>query len=91
MIEYRWTALPNINKSFAAGLAAFAETGGAWFNGSRKRDGTDAGVGLRFGPLRSPANVGASRVDLVRRFATDRLAAGWVMVVGTGFTFDYLR
>jgi hypothetical protein len=91
MIEYRWTVLPSIGKSLAAGVAVFGETGGAWFNGSARRDGKDAGVGLRFAPLRSPANVGATRVDLVRRFASDRVVAGWVVVVGTGFTFDALR
>ena len=91
MAEYRWTVLPNVRKSFAAGVAAFGETGGAWFNGSSPRYGKDAGVGIRFAPLRSAATIGASRIDLVRRFATDRAAAGWVVVVGTGFTFDALR
>jgi hypothetical protein len=91
MFEYRWTALPNVAGSFAAGVAAFGETGGAWFTGSPPRYGTDAGLGIRFAPLRSPANVGATRIDFVRRFKTDRAAAGWVMVVGTGFTFDNLR
>ena len=89
--EYRWTVFPNIAKSFAMGVAAFGETGGAWFDGSPKRFGSDAGVGLRTAPIRSAANVGASRFDLVRRFATDREPAGWVVVVGTGFTFDALR
>ncbi len=91
LLEYRWTALPNFLGVFAAGVAAFGETGGAWFNGSRKRDGKDAGVGLRFAPIRSAANIGATRIDLARRFATDRTPAGWVVVVGTGFPFDYLR
>jgi len=90
-VEYRFTALPNIAGLFAAGVAAFAETGGAWYNGSRPRDGANAGVGLRFAPLRSAANVGATRIDLARRFATDRQAAGWVVVVGSGFTFDFVR
>ncbi len=91
MFEYRWTALPNVANAFAAGVALFGETGGAWFNGSPKRSGSDAGLGIRFAPLRSPANVGATRIDFVRRFKTDRDAAGWVVVVGTGFTFDNLR
>ncbi len=89
--EYRWTVLPSVAKSFAAGIAAFGEVGGAWFNGSTPRYGKDAGVGLRTAPIRSAANIGASRFDLVRRFATDRDPAGWVVVVGTGFTFDALR
>ena len=91
MIEYRWTVLPSIAKSFAAGVAAFGEAGGAWFSGSPARYGKDAGVGVRFAPLRSAANVGVTRIDLVRRFATDRQLPGWVFVVGTGFTFDALR
>lgn len=91
MLEYRWTALPNVAGAFAAGVAAFGETGGAWYKGSPTRFGSDAGVGLRFAPLRSPANVGATRIDFVHRFKTDRDPAGWVVVVGTGFTFDNLR
>jgi hypothetical protein len=91
MLEYRWTTFPNIARSFAAGVAAFAETGGAWYSGSRARDGKDAGVGVRFAPLRAPVGIGASRIDFVRRFATDVQPAGWVVVVGTGFAFDGLR
>lgn len=91
LLEYRWTTFPRIAGSMAAGVAAFAESGGAWYNGSRPRDGKDAGVGLRLSPLRSASNMGSTRMDLVRRFATDREPAGWVFVVGTGFTFDALR
>ncbi len=91
VVEYRWTVFPQIAKSFAAGVALFAETGGAWFNGSPRRDGKDAGIGLRTAPIRSAANIGASRFDLVRRFKTDREPAGWLFVVGTGFTFDYMK
>ena len=91
VIEYRYTVLPNILSSFALALAGFAETGGAWYDGTPKRDGSDAGVGVRFAPLRSAAQIGATRVDLVRRFANDRQPAGWLVVIGTGFTFDALR
>lgn len=91
MLEYRWTALPNVAGSYAAGLAAFAETGGAWYRGSRARDGKDVGAGLRLAPLRDASNKGATRLDLVWRFATDRERAGWVFVLGSGFTFDALR
>jgi hypothetical protein len=91
VLEYRYTALPNILGAFAAGVAAFAETGGAWYSGSPQRSGSDAGVGIRYAPLRSASNIGAGRFDLVRRFATDRQPAGWVVVIGTGFTFDGLR
>jgi len=91
MLEYRWITFPRIGKSFAAGLAAFAEHGGAWYAGSPRRSGSDAGLGVRFAPIRSAANVGATRVDLVRRFANDREPAGWLVVIGTGFSFDALR
>lgn len=91
VIEYRWITFPRIGRSFAAGLAAFAENGGAWYDGSTRRSGSDAGLGVRFAPIRSAANVGATRVDLVRRFANDREPAGWSVVIGTGFAFDALR
>ena len=91
MLEYRYTVLPAFMGSFAAGVAAFAETGGAWYSGTRPRDGKDAGIGLRGAPIRAAGSVGATRIDLVRRFATDRTPAGWLVVLGTGFTFDALR
>ena len=91
LLEYRWTVFPSIAKSFAAGVAVFGETGGAWFNGSPVRSGSDAGIGLRYAPLRSASNIGATRLDLVRRFETNRQPAGWVVVIGTGFTFDAFR
>lgn len=91
VIEYRYTALPNILGSFALALAGFAETGGAWYDGSPRRTGSDAGLGVRFAPLRTAALIGATRIDLVRRFENDRVPAGWLVVVGTGFTFDALR
>jgi hypothetical protein len=91
LIEYRATLLPALAGALAVGVAGFAETGGAWYGGSRARTGTDAGIGIRTAPIRSAGNIGISRIDLVRRFATDVTPAGWVIVVGTGFTFDFLR
>jgi hypothetical protein len=91
VLEYRYTVLPAFMGSFAGGVAAFAESGGAWYNGAPVRDGKDAGAGLRFAPIRSAGTVGATRLDLVRRFANDRQPAGWLVVLGTGFTFDGLR
>lgn len=91
MIEYRYTVLPNIIGAFAAGVAVFAETGGAWYAGTPVRTGRDAGIGLRTAPIRAAGSVGATRMDLVYRFATDRQRAGWEFVLGTGFTFDSLR
>jgi hypothetical protein len=91
MVEYRWTALPNIGGLAAAGIAAFAERGGAWFSGSPARYGSDAGFGLRVAPLRDAPSIGATRLDMAYRFQTDRQPPGWVFVLGTGFTFDALR
>jgi hypothetical protein len=91
MIEYRYTVLPNIIGALAAGIAVFAENGGAWYAGTPVRTGSDAGIGLRTAPTRAAGSVGATRMDLVYRFATDRQPAGWVFVLGTGFTFDSLR
>jgi hypothetical protein len=91
LVEYRYTVLPRVLKSFAVGVAAFAENGGAWYSGSPRRSGSDVGIGLRSSPLRSADNIGASRFDLAYRLKTDRDPAGWTFVIGTGFTFDLLR
>jgi hypothetical protein len=62
------------------GLAGFVDHGGAWYSGSRRRTGTDAGIGLRLGPSRT-AEGGALSIDVARRFATDVQPAGWAVVV----------
>ena len=84
--EYRFTLTPDLGKLAGVGLAAFVDRGGAWFAGSPARSGTDAGVGLRIGPTRQ-ADLRTTRIDLVRRFANDVEGAGWVIVIGKGFTF----
>jgi len=86
--EYRWVAIPEVFKLFAVGLATFVDYGGAWYSGSRTRTGTDAGVGLRIGSIRSSSGKGATRIDLVRRFANDVLPAKWLIAIGSGFPFD---
>lgn len=86
-LEYRYTAFQELAKVTGVGLATFVDYGGAWYRGDRRRTGWDAGVGLRLGPSRAPDD-GASRLDLVRRFASDRQPAGWVFVVGKGFVFS---
>ncbi len=86
-IEYRYTAFKELAKVTGVGLATFVDYGGAWYRGTPRRTGWDAGVGLRLGPSRAPDD-GASRLDLVRRFASDRQPAGWVFVVGKGFVFS---
>jgi hypothetical protein len=91
MVEYRYTLPWRIARTGVLGLAAFAESGGAWFAGDRPRWGHDAGVGLRLGSTRTSAALGAGRIDLAWRRANDRLPAGAVVVVGSGFPFDFMR
>jgi hypothetical protein len=69
------------------GLAGFVDHGGAWYAGSPRRVGWDAGVGLRVGASRS-TDTPALRFDLARRFANDVDDAGWVITVGKGFAFS---
>ena len=86
-LEYRFTAFQELAKVTGVGLATFVDYGGAWYHDTARRTGWDAGIGLRLGPSRAPDNE-ASRLDLVRRFASDRQPAGWVFVVGKGFVFS---
>jgi hypothetical protein len=89
--EYRWVADPDLFSLAAVGVAAFVDYGGAWYAGSRRRTGTDVGIGLRLGSIRSSSGKGATRVDLARRFANDVLEDDWVIAVGTGFPFGTRR
>lgn len=84
--EYRWTATENLWSLVGVGIAGFVDYGGAWYSGSRRRTGWDAGVGLRIGASRS-SETESLRFDLARRFATDTDPGEWVMVVGKGFLF----
>jgi hypothetical protein len=84
--EYRYMLFPELAKVAAIGIAAFAERGGAWFAGAPSRNGTDLGLGFRIGPTRQ-ADLRTVRIDLARRLATDVQPAGWVVVLGKGFTF----
>jgi hypothetical protein len=86
--EYRWVAIPEVFKLFGIGLATFVDYGGAWYSGSPTRTGTDAGVGLRIGSIRSSSGKGATRIDLVHRFANDVLPSKWLIAIGSGFPFD---
>jgi hypothetical protein len=89
--EYRWTAIPELAKLIGIGVAAFVDYGGAWYGGSPKRTGTDAGLGFRVGSARFPSINGAARIDMAYRFANDVEQAGWVLVLGTGFVFERTR
>lgn len=86
MAEYRWTAAEDLWGLVGVGLAGFVDHGGAWYDGTPRRTGWDAGFGLRLGPSRTPEPE-AIRVDLAYRFASGPERAGWVLVIGKGFPF----
>jgi hypothetical protein len=90
MAEYRWVAIPDVLKLglLTLGVAAFADYGGAWYDGSPKRTGKDWGVGLRFGGMRAASGKGATRIDVARRYANDAVTSQWVLAIGTGFPFE---
>lgn len=87
--EYRVTVTDDFLGLVGLGIAGFVDHGGAWYAGSRRRLGWDAGVGLRLGASRS-SDTEALRFDLARRFANDAEDAGWVVTVGKGFVFSPL-
>jgi hypothetical protein len=84
--EYRYTVVDDLAGLVGLGVAGFVDHGGAWYAGSPRRVGWDAGVGLRVGASRS-TDTPALRFDLARRFANDVEKAGWVVSVGKGFVF----
>jgi hypothetical protein len=85
--EYRYTVVDNLGGMVGLGIAGFVDHGGAWYAGSRRRVGWDAGVGLRVGASRA-SDTPALRFDLARRFANDAEPSGWVLTVGKGFAFS---
>ena len=85
--EYRWLALPRFLGLVGLGVAGFVDHGGAWFRGDDRRSGTDAGVGLRIGSIRSAGSI-IGRLDLAYRFEGDREPAGWVISLGRGFAWQ---
>ena len=88
-IEYRYTVVDDLGGLVGLGLAGFVDYGGAWYAGSPRRVGKDAGIGLRVGASRS-SDTPALRFDLAHRFANDVEKAGWVLSVGKGFAFGSL-
>jgi hypothetical protein len=84
--EYRYTIVDDLWGLLGLGVAGFVDHGGAWYSGSRRRVGWDAGIGLRLGASRS-TDTPALRFDLARRFANDVEPSGWVLTVGKGFAF----
>ena len=87
--EYRVTVVDDFLGLVGLGIAGFVDHGGAWYSGSPRRTGTDAGLGLRLGASRS-TDTDALRFDLARRFGNDAQKAGWVVIVGKGFVFSAL-
>ena len=87
--EYRYTIVDDLFNMVGLGIAGFVDHGGAWYAGSPRRLGWDAGIGLRVGASRS-SGTDALRFDLARRFANDVDSAAWVLTVGKGFAFGSL-
>ncbi|MGH7526105.1 MAG: hypothetical protein ACREMX_05330, partial [Gemmatimonadales bacterium] len=87
--EYRVTMVEDFLGMVGLGVAGFVDHGGAWYAGSRRRVGWDAGVGLRVGTSRS-SDTEALRFDLAHRVGNDAEASGWVVTVGKGFVFSPL-
>ena len=85
--EYRVTVVEDFLGLVGLGFAGFADHGGAWYAGTPRRLGWDAGIGLRLGASRA-SDTEALRFDLARRFANDAQDAGWVVTVGKGFVFS---
>ena len=85
--EYRVTVADDLFGLMGMGVAGFVDHGGAWYAGTPRRLGWDAGVGLRVGASRA-SDTEALRFDLARRFGNDAQEAGWVLIVGKGFVFS---
>ena len=85
--EYRVTVVEDFLGLVGLGVAGFVDHGGAWYAGTPRRLGWDAGLGLRLGASRA-SDAEALRFDLARRFANDAQGAGWVVTVGKGFVFS---
>lgn len=87
--EYRVTVGDDFLGLVGLGVAGFVDHGGAWYTGSPRRTGWDAGLGIRLGATRS-SDTEALRFDIGRRFRNDAEKAGWVVTVGKGFVFSPL-
>jgi hypothetical protein len=85
--EYRYTLSNNFLGSAGLGLAGFADYGGAWYAGSRRRTGYSVGVGLRFG-LTVASDLDPVRIDFARIGGTGLGKGRWEIAIGKGFTFN---
>jgi hypothetical protein len=86
-VEWRWVVVPELARVVGIGLAAFADFGGAWFAGDRRRTGGSLGVGLRLDFTRS-SDPSVVRIDLAHRSRADNDPGGWAVVLGKGFAFS---
>lgn len=86
-VEYRVNVVEDLFKNLAVGIAGFGDHGGAWYEGSKRRTGTDIGLGIRLAPTRA-ADANTTRLDFAYRFDNDRLKAGWVFVFASGLVFS---
>jgi hypothetical protein len=85
--EYRYTLTDNFLRSAGLGLAGFAEYGGAWYHGSRRRTGDSIGVGLRVG-LTISSDLDPVRIDFARIGGSDLERGRFEIAIGKGFTFN---
>jgi hypothetical protein len=86
--EYRALINGSLFGLVGLGGAAFADVGGAWYQGTPVRTGSDVGVGIRLGisPQAEPALL---RVDLAYRLPGTPQGEGWVISIGKGFQFEF--
>ncbi len=85
--EYRYTITDQLLRSMGLGLAAFADYGGAWYAGSRRRTGYTVGLGLRFG-VTIDTGLEPLRVDLGRVGGAGLARDRWELAIGKGFVFN---
>ncbi|MBE0592769.1 MAG: hypothetical protein IH616_10270, partial [Gemmatimonadales bacterium] len=86
-VEHKWYVVDALFGLFGGAVAAFADYGGAWFEGEDPRFGGDVGIGLRIGSaISGVARTG--RIDLGWRFGGGVTGdAGPVLSIGMGWVF----
>jgi hypothetical protein len=87
--EYRYTITEELLRSAGLGFAAFADYGGAWYAGQRRRTGYAIGLGLRFG-VTIDTGLEPIRVDLARIGGSGLERGRWELAIGKGFVFNSL-
>ncbi len=80
LVDDDWLGLVGI------GLAAFAEWGGAWYADQSARTGANAGLALRFGPMRS-ARGRAFEVAGGWRFGEGWDGRRWALTIRSAYAF----